>query len=567
MAAALYAVNRLRVTSGLIVLAAVVLPVLLGLYHSAAAGFGHMPALGAEGPDLAAWRALLAVPGLWRAAALSLWTGLAATALAFGLAVVTVAALPQRMAGLRRLLAPLLAAPHAALAIGLAFVLAPSGWIARAIAPLAGWVRPPDLATVGDPWGLALILGLVLKELPFLILVLIGATTQIPMRAQMAAGRSTGHGRAAIWLCLLLPQLWPLIRLPVMVVVAFSVSVVDMALILGPSNPPTLSVLVARLFTDPDLRALLPASAGACLQMMLAAAAMALVWGAAAAGRLVRGAVLGCGARLRGLDRVAALPLAGTAVLVALAALALMGLALWSVAFTWRWPDLWPGGLSLRAWQGRGGWMRALVLSLGIAAAAAGLALVLAVAWLDGGDRAGRRGLRGWMRIAVYLPLLLPQISVLVGVSGLALRHGVAPLPAVIWGHMLFVFPYVMIALAGPWAALDPRLERTAAALGAGPWRRLWHVKLPALLAPILTAAAIGFSVSIAQYLPTLFLGGGRIATLTTEAVALSSGSDRRVAAVHAALQAALPWAVFLLALIVPQRLHRNRRALNGDTA
>ena len=49
------------------------------------------------------------------------------------------------------------------LAIGLAFLAAPSGWLARLTSPwLTGWRYPPDIATVGDPWGLALIAGFVL---------------------------------------------------------------------------------------------------------------------------------------------------------------------------------------------------------------------------------------------------------------------------------------------------------------------------------------------------------------------------------------------------------------------
>ena len=43
-------------------------------------------------------------------------------------------------------------------------------------------------ARVGDAWGLALILGLVLKEAPFLIAILLAALSQIPLGAQMAAG-------------------------------------------------------------------------------------------------------------------------------------------------------------------------------------------------------------------------------------------------------------------------------------------------------------------------------------------------------------------------------------------
>jgi putative thiamine transport system permease protein len=84
------------------------------------------------------------------------------------------------------------------------------------------------------------------------------------------------------------------------------------------------------------------------------------------------------------------------------------------------------------------------------------------------------------------------------------------------------------------------------------------------LLRPLATAAAIGVAVSVAQYLPTLFAGGGRVATLTTEAVALSAGSDRRVAAVHAVLQALLPFLAYLAAFAVPALVQRDRRALVG---
>jgi len=87
------------------------------------------------------------------------------------------------------------------------------------------------------------------------------------------------------------------------------------------------------------------------------------------------------------------------------------------------------------------------------------------------------------------------------------------------------------------------------------------------LLTPILTAAAIGVAVSVAQYLPTLFMGAGRIATLTTEAVTLSSSSDRRVTGVYATLQAGLPFVAYGAALLIPAMLHRNRRSLQAGGA
>ena len=95
-----------------------------------------------------------------------------------------------------RWLAPLLAAPHTAVAIGLAFVLAPSGWIARLLAPLVGWVRPPDLALINDPWDIAFILGLMIKEIPFLLLVMLAALNQIPVQQHMAVARGLGYRRS-----------------------------------------------------------------------------------------------------------------------------------------------------------------------------------------------------------------------------------------------------------------------------------------------------------------------------------------------------------------------------------
>jgi putative thiamine transport system permease protein len=157
----------------------------------------------------------------------------------------------------------------------------------------------------------------------------------------------------------------------------------------------------------------------------------------------------------------------------------------------------------------------------------------------------------------------VPQISFLFSIQVLLIRLDVdGTMFAVVWSHLLFVLPYVFLSLADPWRALDPRYRRSAAALGAAPMRTLFAVKLPVLLRPILIACAIGFSVSVAQYLPTLFAGNGRVATLTTEAVTLASGADRRIVGVYTFLQSLMPLLGFALALAVPALVFLRRRAL-----
>ncbi len=85
-------------------------------------------------------------------------------------------------------------------------------------------------------------------------------------------------------------------------------------------------------------------------------------------------------------------------------------------------------------------------------------------------------------------------------------------------------------------------------------------VKFPLLLPAIILGWAMGMSVSLAQYLPTQLLGAGRVTTLTTEAVSLASGQDRRIMAIYGLMQAALPLVVFSLAVAASRMTEPARR-------
>jgi putative thiamine transport system permease protein len=190
------------------------------------------------------------------------------------------------------------------------------------------------------------------------------------------------------------------------------------------------------------------------------------------------------------------------------------------------------------------------------------LALVLSLAALETVARHGKAVHPAWLRLTL-LPLLVPQTAFLFGLQVVLLSLNLdGGWPALIWAHLVFVLPYMLLSLAHPYAAFDPRLAQIAACLGASPARIFFSIKLPVLLRPLLAAAAIGIAVSASQYLPTLFAGGGRLATLATEAVTLSSGGDRRVMGVFAVAQTALPLAFYATALLLPRLVWRNRAAL-----
>lgn len=546
-----------------LVLALLVLPVLAGLTLTFA------PAL-----QPGAFAALFGWPGLARAAWLSVTTGLGSTLLALGVTGLVLAMLYDRPAFgvLRRMLSPLLAVPHAAAALGLAFLIAPSGWIARALSPWAtGWQQPPDLLTLNDPLGLALTLGLVAKEVPFLLLMALAALPACDPDRRLLAGAALGHGRLSAFALAVWPPLYARLRLPVMAVLAYGMTTVEMALVLGPGLPPTLAVQIADWMTDPALAHLETAAAGAMLQLALVLAAMAVWRLGEGAGRALLQAHLAAGGRARAADRTArALAHATGFGLAALLVLALAGLALWSVTADWRFPAALPEAMTsrhwLRAWPELSATFGRTLL---LAAAVTALALVLVIGCLEAELRSGLRpALRPglWAERALYLPLMVPQIVLLPGLQMLALQSragGTAPAVAAM--HLVFVLPYVFLSLAPAWRSWDSRQGLAAASLGAAEGRIFWRIRLPLLLAPVLTAAALGIAVSAGQYLPTLLIGGGRVETLTTEAVALSSGGNRRLIGVWGLAQLLLPALAFALALAVPRLVFRNRRAMLAE--
>lgn len=541
-------------------------PVVAGLWGTVLPAFGHLSAAGEIGPNLNAFRALFDWPGLWPAVRLSVTTGVLATVISLVIVMLITAGWSGTRAFrvLERLLSPLLSVPHAAAAFGLAFLIAPSGWIARLFSPwLTGWDRPPDLLIVQDSWGLAMTVGMITKEVPFLLLMTLAALGQADATRSVTIAQALGYGRLTGWLKTVFPRVYVQIRLPVYVVLAYAMSVVDVAVILGPNTPPPLSVQIVKWMSDPDLSLRLQGAAAALLQLALVVGVLALwrcgEWGVACLGR--RWIAAGGRGKADTIVGVFALGLGAASALAILLGIGV--LAIWSFAGLWSFPEISPDALTLRNWMRHGpGTWDALRETAVIAATVTLAALVLTIGCLEAeyryGLQLGSRGL--WL---LYLPLLIPQIAFLPGLQTLFLNFGatVGRGPVMV-AHLIFVLPYVYLSLADPFRAWDRRMGTIAAALGASPDGVLWRVRLPMLLRPILTAVAVGLAVSVGQYLATLLIGGGRVATLTTEALALASGGDRRAIGVYGLMQTAAALVPFALALLLPAIVWRNRRGL-----
>ncbi len=540
-------------------------PVLAGLAGTLFPAFGYFPVLGGTHFRLDAFSELFAEPGLTKSILLSLFTGLTATALSLAIVIASIAASSGTSAfrWLTKSISPLLAVPHAAAAFGFLFLFAPSGFLVRLISPeLTGWTRPPDILIPNDPMGFSLIAGLVIKEVPFLLLMALAAMGQVRMSESRRLIAAFGYGRMAGFLMGTWPQLYQRMRLPVFAVLAFSVSVVDVAVILGPTNPATLAVRLIEWMNDPDLSMRFMASAGAILLALVTLLALA-IWVAIeriSATILRRQCADGRRFTQDRWARGVALSLAGLTSATVLIGLAL--LALWSVSGLWQFPDALPAGLALTSWRNALPQMTSLLwTTIVVAFLSAGVSLLLVILLLERSNQTGTEpNRRQWL---IYAPLIVPQAAFLFGLQLLMLGSSLSiSISLLVLAHLVFVLPYVFLSLSDPWRGFDRRYERLAFGLGQSRWTVFWHVRLTMLLRPILVAFAVGFAVSVGLYLPTVLIGAGRLTTITTEAVALASGGNRRVIGVYAFLQTLLPFLVFLLASVIPALLFMNRRAM-----
>lgn len=499
-----------------------------------------------------ALRELVAHPQFPGALRLSLFTGLASTLLALVAALAIIfAAGGGNLAGRAGVF---LAVPHLSLAIGLAFLLMPTGIVARLLAPLMGWTTPPQWVATQDPWGLSLIAALVLKETPFFIWAFASLLNRDDLRrlfeGQQAVARSLGHGASSTFLRILLPQLLPRAMGPLIAVLAYGLTVVDMALVIGPTQPPTLAQLVWTDINDADPAVSARGGAGVIVLGLVVALAVVLSACVVSILKLVRQRVYGAAPRAgRDMARLfAALWPACLAVYAAAVVLMLVQ----SVAARWPFPNLLPEAVTLKAWSHLAASPAPVLTSLTLALACTTIALVATVAWLEWAPRRADRV----MTAAAILVLCMPALLLALGEYRLFLSLGVTgTATALLLAHLLPVTAYVFLLLAGPYRAFDPRWQATAHGLQAQPLAFLLRIKWPMLKAPLLSAAAVGFAVSVAQFVPAQLAAAGRFATLPMEAVTLSSGGNRPLIATYGLALMALPLASFLIA----SRLSRPR--------
>jgi len=137
-----------------------------------------------------------------------------------------------------------------------------------------------------------------------------------------------------------------------------------------------------------------------------------------------------------------------------------------------------------------------------IAATALGTVLALAIV------RHRFRG-RGFVNVLVFLPMSTPEI--VLGASLLTMflqAQVVTGFVTIFIAHVMFIVSYVVVTVKARLIDFDRHLEEAAMDLGASEWTTFRLITLPLLAPAILSAALLGFALSIDDFVITYFVAG-----------------------------------------------------------
>jgi spermidine/putrescine transport system permease protein len=170
---------------------------------------------------------------------------------------------------------------------------------------------------------------------------------------------------------------------------------------------------------------------------------------------------------------------------------------------------------------------------------------------------------RSGVRAALLLPIMLPGLLIGVGLLSFFTDtlHQRLSLQTAVIGQAVYTTPFVILVVASRLEAFDRALERAASDLGANVLKRLWYVVLPLIGPGIFAGALFAFTLSLDEFVITLFLIGGHNTLPIYIYTQVKFGITPEVNAIASMLIAA-SLALSLLAFGLPLLIRGVRRRL-----
>jgi ABC-type spermidine/putrescine transport system permease subunit II len=175
---------------------------------------------------------------------------------------------------------------------------------------------------------------------------------------------------------------------------------------------------------------------------------------------------------------------------------------------------------------------------------------------------------RSGITIAMTLPIMIPGL--LIGVSLLILMtsffHIQLSVQTAVIGQSVYTTPFVLLLVAARLQGFDMSLERAASDLGANTFNRLRYVVLPLILPAVFAGALFAFTLSLDEFIITLFLIGAQNTLPIYIYTQVKFGITPEVNALASLLLAA-SLVLIAFAFLLPAVLRKGRGAFRARTS
>ena len=472
----------------------ITVPISCGFLGFFLPSFNYLPILGKDEFSLNYFYISMNIPGIYKSIILSIFTGLVSTILAlfFSQVILLYFFKTKFYNYIKIIISPLIALPHITMAIGLIFLLSPSGLLLRSISPwLTGFDRPPNSYIFPDEYGFFLILGLVLKEIPFLILISLSALREFSSMKFFDLGKSFQHTSFSTWFILIFPIIYKKIRLVVFIIIAFSSSVVDMSLLLAPSTPSTLSVRILQIFQSSDMDAFFIASNLSLIQLLIIIILLIFWIILEKIIKLKYFYILFIKITSFKSEFLKIAILCFSLILFLLSFMGIICSILWGFSENWYFPNFFPNDLNINGFLSFYDQNKSLIfISIFIPLMVSFSSTSLTIIWVELLDYLKIKKTQfEWI---IFIPLFIPQISFLIGLQSFVVffnyNNFLIPL---IFVQLFYVIPYCFIILAPALREVKSEYIKVASSLGKNRIERLFKIKIPLVLPSLLTSFAI----------------------------------------------------------------------------
>ncbi len=448
---------------------------------------------------------------------------------------------------LQKLIIPLIAFPHVTMAVGVTFLFSSSGFFSRMYSVFfTGLERPPNSTLFPDDYGFFLILGLILKETPFFLLMSVNILAQFKSNLVYDLGKTLNHVSFGSWIYFIFPQLYKKLKISIIIVLIFSASVVDMSYFLAPSTPSILSIRILELYQKNDSSNIALVSCMALFQFFVIIGLIIFWHIIEIFVRKTKTLILIIFPRTK--NFVENLFFTTCFFVMSTSILCIFLCVLWAFSEIWSFPNLLPTVLTFHNFFSfANNFYTSFLNTVYISGIVSFLSCFIILLWLEVSYLINFRN--KYIELVFFVPLIIPELSFLVGISYVLIKNDLnGNIFSLVYVEVLYVVPYTFLILAPAFRNIKQDYIDLGKTFQKSKLNIFLFIKLPLLSKAILLSLAVGMIVSIGLYTPVYFIGEGEISTLSIEMINLSFSGNRKDLGVFTIIQMILP--IFILGVI-----------------